>query len=96
MVLVGDAAHTVHPMAGQGVNLGFSDSLSLLSSIVSAIKTGEDFGSEKVLEEYEKMRKTENHAVSLGIDFIKKAYSMPWPFDKVVGLGIFFYKFFLN
>lgn len=85
---MGDAAHTVHPMAGQGVNLGFADTLALLSSITSAIQTGSDIGSDRVLEEYERMRKNENHGVLLGVDMIKKVYSMPWPFDKVVGLGI--------
>eukprot|EP00026_Physarum_polycephalum_P005877 Phypoly_transcript_05916.p1 GENE.Phypoly_transcript_05916~~Phypoly_transcript_05916.p1 ORF type:complete len:392 (+),score=65.50 Phypoly_transcript_05916:668-1843(+) len=88
VALVGDAAHTVHPMAGQGVNLGMADVHALVSSISTALSTGQDIGSPLVLEEYEKKRKSENHVISLGIDVIKQLYSAPAPLGKLVSWGV--------
>jgi len=48
--LIGDAAHTVHPLAGQGVNLGFGDVKALVDAIAHATETGMDIGSMTLLE----------------------------------------------
>jgi ubiquinone biosynthesis monooxygenase Coq6 len=50
LALVGDAAHVVHPLAGQGVNLGFGDAEALADVIAQAVKVGGDFGSVDVLQ----------------------------------------------
>jgi 2-octaprenylphenol hydroxylase len=63
VVLVGDAAHTVHPLAGQGVNLGFLDAASLAEVLLAAHGKRQDIGSHAVLRRYERWRKGENLAM---------------------------------
>src|SRR5690606_17789580 len=68
--LVGDAAHTVHPLAGQGVNLGLLDSAALIEVLGDALAAGataETFCEWRVLRRYERWRKSEN---ALALDFI--------------------------
>ncbi len=68
-VLVGDAAHTVHPLAGQGVNLGLLDSAALIEVLSEALAQGaanESFCERRVLRKYERWRKSEN-ALALGL-----------------------------
>jgi 2-octaprenylphenol hydroxylase len=72
LVLVGDAAHTIHPMAGQGVNLGLLDAASLVDVIVEAIAKKRDFASLAVLRRYERWRKADN-AMMLGFVEVIKA-----------------------
>ncbi len=67
-VLVGDAAHIVHPLAGQGVNLGFLDAAALAEVLADAGVEGEDPGALRVLRRYERWRKGENELVSAAID----------------------------
>ena len=50
LALIGDAAHTVHPLAGQGVNLGFGDVKALIDAIAYATETGMDIGNVTLLE----------------------------------------------
>ncbi len=57
LALVGDAAHVVHPLAGQGVNLGFLDAAALAEVLVEAIRRGEDPGDARVLNRYQRWRK---------------------------------------
>lgn len=56
LALVGDAAHGMHPVAGQGVNLGYRDVAMLAEVLVEAAKNGQDLGSRVVLEQYQKLR----------------------------------------
>jgi 2-octaprenylphenol hydroxylase len=66
--LIGDAAHVVHPLAGQGVNLGLLDAAAL-SELVRAARTGgEDAGALGVLRRYERWRKSENELMRFAID----------------------------
>lgn len=65
LALVGDAAHTIHPLAGQGVNLGFLDCASLVEVLASAVEAGEDPASRRVLGRYARWRRSEN-ALLLG------------------------------
>jgi 2-polyprenylphenol 6-hydroxylase len=66
--LVGDAAHVVHPLAGQGVNLGLLDAAALCESIGAARRRREDLGAQSVLRAYERWRKSEIEPVALAID----------------------------
>lgn len=66
VALIGDAAHVVHPLAGQGVNLGLLDAAALAEVLLDALAAGRDPGSVKVLRRYERWRKGEN-LLMLGI-----------------------------
>ncbi len=66
LALVGDAAHTIHPLAGQGVNLGLLDCASLVQVFADAAAKGEELHGLRVLRRYERWRRSEN-AVVMGI-----------------------------
>jgi 2-octaprenylphenol hydroxylase len=76
-VLVGDAAHAIHPLAGQGVNLGFLDSAALVEVLAEELDGGlpaASLGERRVLRRYERWRKSEN-AVALGlVDGLNKLF----------------------
>lgn len=63
VALVGDAAHTVHPLAGQGVNLGFLDAAALAEVLLDAVAKQKDIGAHAVLRRYERWRKGDNLAM---------------------------------
>lgn len=69
-VLVGDSAHTINPLAGQGVNLGFKDVEALLS-----VTQGQDVLSQCVLDKYERERRVDNLLMQSGMDFFYKGFS---------------------
>lgn len=66
LALVGDAAHTIHPLAGQGVNLGFLDCASLVQVLGEAVADGEEFAGLRTLRRYERWRRSEN-ALVMGV-----------------------------
>lgn len=74
VALVGDAAHTIHPLAGQGINLGFADVQSLAGVIQRAVTRGEDFTSLQVLSRYQRERKPANLGMMLGMEGFKRAF----------------------
>jgi 2-octaprenylphenol hydroxylase len=67
-VLVGDAAHVVHPLAGQGVNLGLLDAAALAQCLAEASAEHEDPGALRVLRRYERWRKSENEMMATAMD----------------------------
>lgn len=73
--LIGDAAHTVHPMAGQGLNLGLGDAQSLFETLEKAIAEGADIGSKLALHPYPRQRYFANHTVMNVIDKLHKLYA---------------------
>ncbi|MHA7847914.1 3-demethoxyubiquinol 3-hydroxylase [Serratia sp. D1N4] len=75
LVLLGDAAHTINPLAGQGVNLGYRDVDALLDVISSARELGEDWASEAVLMRYQRRRRTDNLLMQSGMDLFYTAFS---------------------
>lgn len=75
IALVGDAAHVVHPLAGQGVNMGLLDAASLVDVIEDALKHQRDFASHATLRRYERWRKGDNHSMLTGVDLIKQLFA---------------------
>ncbi|MEO1119550.1 MAG: FAD-dependent monooxygenase [Pseudomonadota bacterium] len=74
-LLVGDAAHAVHPLAGQGANLGFDDADCLATFVAQAVADGADFGDPPVLRRYRRARKAENAGMVYGLDFINRLFA---------------------
>jgi 2-octaprenylphenol hydroxylase len=70
--LVGDAAHIVHPLAGQGVNLGLLDAAALVQQLDEAAREHEDPGALRVLRRYERWRKSDNEVMSLAMDLFNR------------------------
>lgn len=68
LALIGDAAHTIHPLAGQGVNLGFLDAAVLAEVLLSAQQRGEDIASERVLSRFERRRMPHNLAMMAAME----------------------------
>lgn len=60
LAFIGDAAHTIHPLAGQGVNMGFLDAASLAENLIAAAQRGEQLASERVLSRFERQRMPHN------------------------------------
>jgi 2-octaprenylphenol hydroxylase len=74
LALIGDAAHRVHPLAGQGVNLGFADAATLAEVILEALKSGKDIGAYNVLRRFERWRKGDNIAMLAATDVLKRLF----------------------
>jgi 2-octaprenyl-6-methoxyphenol hydroxylase len=74
LVLVGDAAHSIHPIAGQGLNLGLRDAAALADNVALSIRKGIDLGSE-VIQEYEKWRSFDNNKLGITTDILNRLFS---------------------
>ena len=104
IVVVGDAAHSIHPLAGQGINLGFADADILCEEIIKAFKKGYSIGSHRVLKKYEIRRKSINEIMLKAMDGFVGLFGSSNIYIKVLrnlGLNIFnklsFMKvFFIN
>ena len=73
--LLGDAAHGVHPIAGQGLNLGLKDAAALAEVLVEAARLGEDLGSGAVLDRYSRWRRTDNVALAAATDLFNRLFT---------------------
>jgi len=82
VLLLGDAAHTINPMAGQGVNLGFKDVGALQVIIASAIAEGKSWHDVTVLARYEKSRRKDNLVMQSTMDALYYSFSHPSPIIK--------------
>jgi 2-octaprenylphenol hydroxylase len=79
VALVGDAAHVVHPLAGQGVNMGMLDVAELVYCLEQARANRNDPGGVKTLRRYERARKNENWMLGLSLDGLKRLFASKWP-----------------
>ena len=89
--LLGDAAHVVHPLAGQGLNLGFRDVASLAECVVDAVRLGLDSGSPGALERYERWRRFDTAMMAGATDGLNRLFSNHSDALRVVrdvGLGV--------
>ncbi|MGD8567807.1 MAG: UbiH/UbiF/VisC/COQ6 family ubiquinone biosynthesis hydroxylase [Gammaproteobacteria bacterium] len=74
LALIGDAAHTIHPLAGQGANLGFADAATLAEVIIDAAKARKDIGSYHLLRRFERWRKGDNLAMQTAMTGFKNLF----------------------
>ncbi|EAQ96426.1 UbiH/UbiF/VisC/COQ6 family ubiquinone biosynthesis hydroxylase [Congregibacter litoralis] len=79
VALVGDAAHTIHPLAGQGINLGLADVQVLAEELNTALGRGLDPGREDVLARYQRRRKGDNLAMMAAMDGFKRLFEQDTP-----------------
>ncbi|XP_042219137.1 ubiquinone biosynthesis monooxygenase COQ6, mitochondrial-like isoform X2 [Homarus americanus] len=79
VALIGDAAHRIHPLAGQGVNLGFGDVATLTDTLQNAVLIGADIGDEQILHQYESERQRHNVATLATIDGLYRLYNSTAP-----------------
>ncbi len=79
LALIGDAAHAIHPISGQGFNLGLKDVAALSECIVDARRLGLDIGSPQVLERYERWRRFDNIALIATTDGLNRLFSNDLP-----------------
>ena len=75
LALVGDAAHTIHPLAGQGVNLGILDAASLAQVLIEAEQQKRDFSDYQILRKFERWRRGENILMMFGMSGFKNLFS---------------------
>ncbi len=89
MVLIGDAAHAVHPLAGQGVNLGLRDVAELCEAVVEAHRAGRDIGGMPVLRRYARRRRSADAIDAWSFDAIERLYGLEQPvLTSLRGLGL--------
>ncbi len=91
LALVGDAAHRVHPLAGQGLNIGLRDVATLAELVIEQAKLGLDIGAADLLAGYERSRRFDATTSAAAFDFLHRAYSLSSPparLAKRVGMGL--------
>lgn len=87
--LIGDAAHAIHPIAGQGLNMGLKDAAALAEVIVDARRLGEDWGSDLVLARYARWRRFDAAALAAATDVFTRVFSNDDPLARLVrGAGL--------
>ncbi len=91
LALIGDAAHVVHPLAGQGLNLGLKDVAALAETLIDALRLGLDHGAADVLERYEQWRRFDTALMAAVTDNLNRLFSNDIPPVRAlrdIGLGL--------
>ena len=81
--IIADAAHSIHPLAGQGINLGISDAIILAEEIERAISSDKEIGQLAFLKKYELRRKTLNTSMIKGVDFLFNLFQQDNPYIRL-------------
>lgn len=89
VALAGDAAQTIHPVAGQGLNLGLKDAAALAETIVEARRVGEDIGAPAVLERYARWRRLDRLTLAAGTDAFVRLFSTEAPLARLARSAAF-------
>jgi 2-octaprenyl-6-methoxyphenol hydroxylase len=79
LALVGDAAHAIHPIAGQGLNLGFRDAITLSELLIEASHQGDDLGAPSLLRQYQRRRRPDNLLMLAATDALDRLFSTDNP-----------------
>jgi 2-octaprenyl-6-methoxyphenol hydroxylase len=77
LALAGDAAHAIHPIAGQGLNLGFRDVAALAQVLVEGSRLGLDLGDKQLLDRYDRWRSLDSLSVAFATDTLTRIYGVP-------------------
>ena len=77
LALVGDSAHAIHPIAGQGLNLGFRDAAALAQVLVEGARLGLDLGDRQLLDRYQRWRSLDSLSVAMATDSLTRIYGVP-------------------
>src|SRR5207237_9500215 len=77
LALAGDAAHAIHPIAGQGLNLGFRDVAALAEVLVEGARLGLDLGDSQLLDRYQRWRSLDALSVAFATDSLTRIYAIP-------------------
>jgi len=77
LALIGDAAHGIHPIAGQGLNLGFRDAAALAEVLVEGARLGLDPGDAQLLARHERWRSLDTFMVAMATDTLTRLYGVP-------------------
>jgi 2-octaprenyl-6-methoxyphenol hydroxylase len=77
LALVGDSAHAIHPIAGQGLNLGFRDVAALAQVLVEGARLGLDLGDKQLLDRYQRWRSLDALSVAVATDTLTRIYGLP-------------------
>jgi 2-octaprenyl-6-methoxyphenol hydroxylase len=91
LALIGDAAHVIHPIAGQGLNMGLRDVAALAETLVDAVRLGLDPGSAATLERYQRWRRFDTMAMGVATDGLNRLFSNRSDvlrFTRDLGLGL--------
>jgi 2-octaprenyl-6-methoxyphenol hydroxylase len=91
LVLIGDSAHGIHPIAGQGLNLGLRDVAALTQVLVEGMRLGLDLGDPQLLERYDRWRSVDTLLVAVATDGLNRLFSIPGKTASAVrrfGLGL--------
>jgi 2-octaprenyl-6-methoxyphenol hydroxylase len=89
LALAGDAAHGIHPIAGQGLNLGLRDAIALAGLLIEAKRAGDDVGSPALLARYQRARRPDNLAMLAMTDGLDRLFSTNNPLLRLTrDLGI--------
>jgi 2-octaprenyl-6-methoxyphenol hydroxylase len=91
LALVGDSAHAIHPIAGQGLNLGFRDAAALAQVLVEGARLGLDLGDKQLLDRYQRWRSLDALMVAMSTDSLTRIYGIPGKLPSAVrrfGMGL--------
>ncbi len=91
LALVGDSAHAIHPIAGQGLNLGFRDAAALAQVLVEGARLGLDLGDRQLLDRYQRWRSLDSLMVAMATDGLTRIYAVPGKLPAAVrrfGMGL--------